>query len=229
MITLSKLTDAPAPDDAYLIHIGHLRTLHSRQGLPRRADTAARRGRGSIHAAGNTMMSETAPAPAQTPGLITQPQARTALNHTAQGRDYPSLLITYPAPQFEDVDQAEVERLMHGVALTPGAVPAVLPEAGPGRASSFSVDRVSIVRATRHVHFCGTPWSLRFTRPPGCTRVISSLGRVPLVVGRDELSPVASAAEVDKYIEAAGAADRLYATVSSVASSAIGRHALRRP
>ena len=26
MITLSKLTDAPAPDDAYLIHIGHLRT-----------------------------------------------------------------------------------------------------------------------------------------------------------------------------------------------------------
>lgn len=26
MITLSKLTDAPAPNDAYLIHIGHLRT-----------------------------------------------------------------------------------------------------------------------------------------------------------------------------------------------------------
>jgi len=26
VITLSKLTDAPAPDDACLIHIGHLRT-----------------------------------------------------------------------------------------------------------------------------------------------------------------------------------------------------------
>lgn len=26
MITLSKLADAPAPNDAYLIHIGHLRT-----------------------------------------------------------------------------------------------------------------------------------------------------------------------------------------------------------
>ncbi|MFC9409662.1 hypothetical protein ACFRAA_33400 [[Kitasatospora] papulosa] len=59
--------------------------------------------------------------------------------------------------------------------------------------------------------------------------MVSGLGRVLLVVGLDKLSPAASAAEVAKYIEAAGAADRLYATVSSVASSATGRHALRRP
>ncbi|MFJ4126017.1 hypothetical protein ACIP3U_32400 [[Kitasatospora] papulosa] len=177
------------------------------------------------------MMSETAPAPfpAPTPALIAQLQARTALEHTAQGRTYASLLITYPAPQFEDVDPAEVERLMHGVALTLGAVPAVLPEAGPGRAPSFSVDRVSIGPSGETlVHFCGTPWSLRVARSPGWTRVISGLGRVLLVVGLDELSPVASAAEVDKYIEAAGAADRLYATVSSVSSPATRRHALRR-
>lgn len=118
----------------------HLRTLHSRQGLPRRADTAARRGRGPIHSAGVTMMSETAPAPvpAPTPGLIAQLQTRTALDHTAQGLAYASLLITYPAPQFEGVDQAAVGRLMHGVAPTLVAVPAVLPEAGPcgtGRAA----------------------------------------------------------------------------------------------
>lgn len=177
------------------------------------------------------MMSETAPAPvpAPTPGLIAQLQARTALDHTAQGRSYASLLITYPAPQFEDVDPAEVERLMHGVALTLGAVPAVLPEA-PGRAPSFSADRVSIAPSGETlVHFCGTPWSLRIARSPGWTRVVEGLGRVLLVVGLDELSPVASAAEVDEYIEASGAADRLYATVSSVASSATRRGALRRP
>ncbi|MEU2346337.1 hypothetical protein ABZ745_31710 [Streptomyces sp. NPDC013082] len=91
------------------------------------------------------------------------------------------------------------------------------------------MDRVSIVPSGETlVHFCGTPWSLRVARFPWWTRVISGLGRVLLVVGLDELAPVASAAEVDKYIEAAGAADRLYATVSSVASSATGRHALRR-
>lgn len=61
------------------------------------------------------------------------------------------------------------------------------------------------------MRFCGTPWSLRVTRSPGWTRVVSGLGRVLLVVGLDELSPVASAAEVDKYIEAAGAADWLHA------------------
>nr|WP_240798374.1 hypothetical protein [Streptomyces sp. S501] len=108
------------------------------------------------------MMSETAPAPvpAPTPGLIAQLQARTALDHTAQGRAY--------ASQFEDVDQAEVERLMHGVALTLGAVPAVLPESGPGRAPSFSVDRVSIVPGGETLgRFCGTPWSLRVARSQG--------------------------------------------------------------
>ncbi len=72
------------------------------------------------------MMSETAPTPvpALTPGLIAQLQTRTALDHTAQGRTYASLLFTHPAPQFEGVDQAAVGRLMHCVALTLGAVPA---------------------------------------------------------------------------------------------------------
>ncbi|MFE4691283.1 hypothetical protein ACFRH6_14635 [Streptomyces sp. NPDC056749] len=176
-------------------------------------------------------MSETAPAPipAPTPGLIARLQARTALDHTAQGRAYASLLITYPTPQFEDVDPAEVERLMHGVAVTLGAVPAVLPEAGPGRAPAFSVDRVSIAPSGEClVHFDGTPWSLRIARSPGWTRVVEGIGQVLLVVGLDELSPVASVAEVDEYIEASGAADRLYATVSSVADPAGRRRALRR-
>ena len=178
------------------------------------------------------MMSETAsaPIPTPTPGLIAQLQARTALDHTAEGRAYASLLITYPAPQFEDIDPAEVERLMHGVAVTLGAVPAVLPETAPGRAPAFSLDRVSIAPTGEAVvHFDGTPWSLRIARSPGWTRVVEGLGQVLLVVGLDELSPVASAAEIDEYIEAAGAADRLYATVSSVAVTPGRRRALRRP
>ncbi|MEV7488469.1 hypothetical protein ACIQGA_31485 [[Kitasatospora] papulosa] len=48
--------------------------------------------------------------------------------------------------------------------------------------------------------------------------MILSLEQVPLVVGLDELSPVASAAEVDKYIEAAGAAGLARSTSSSPAA-----------
>lgn len=181
------------------------------------------------------MMSETAPAalpiPAPTPGLIASLNARSRLDYNAQGRTYASLLITYAAPQFEDTDPAEVERLMLGVAYGLGAVPAVLPGTAPGRAPSFSVDRVSVARSGETlVHFDGTPWSLRVARSPTWTRVMAGIGQALLVVGLDELSPVASAAEIDEYIESSGAADRLYATVSSVADGP-GRRppALRRP
>lgn len=161
---------------------------------------------------------DTAPIPMPTPGLIARLQARTAVDTTAQGRSYASLLITYPAPQFEDVDPAEVERLMHGVAVTLGAVPAVLPETAPGRAPAFSVDRVSVAPTGEVlVHFDGTPWALRVARSPSWRRVAASLGQVLLVVGLDNLSPVASAAEIDEYIETMSETDRLYATVSSVA------------
>lgn len=179
------------------------------------------------------MMGETTPAtlpiPAPTPGLIAQLNAHTALSFNDSGRTYASLLITYPAPQFEDVDPAAVERLMRGVAVTLGAVPAALP-AVPGRAPSFSVDRVSIVPSGEVlVHFDGTPWQMRVARSPTWSRVMAGIGQVLLVVGLDELSPAASAAEVDEYIETAGESDRLYATVSSVADPAGRRRALRRP
>ncbi|RPK76594.1 hypothetical protein EES45_22815 [Streptomyces sp. ADI97-07] len=176
-------------------------------------------------------MSHPAPAtlPAPTPGLIATLTAHTALHSTAQGRTYASLLITHPAPQFEDADPAKVERLMLGVAATLGAVPAVLPAGAPGRAPAFSLDRVSIAPSGEVLlHFDGTPWSMRVARSPAWSRVMAGLGQVLLVVGLDELSPTASAAEVDEYIEHAGATDRLYATVSSVADRP-GRPALRRP
>ncbi|MGW0779873.1 hypothetical protein [Streptomyces sp. NPDC002913] len=180
-------------------------------------------------------MSETAPValpvPAPTPGLIASLAARSRLDHNAQGRTYASLLITYAEPQFEDAEPAEVERLMLGVAYGLGAVPAVLPGTAPGRAPSFSVDRVSVAPTGEClVHFDGTPWSLRVARSPAWTRVMAGIGQVLLVVGLDELSPVASAAEVDEYVECVGAAGRLYATVSSVADRP-GRRppALRRP
>lgn len=177
-------------------------------------------------------MSETTPAalptiPAPTPGLIARLNAHTALHTNDAGRTYASLLITYPAPQIEDVDRAEVERLMLGVAVTLGAVPAVLPETAPGRAPSFSVDRVSLAPSGETlVHFDGTPWQMRVARSPAWSRVMAGIGQVLLVVGLDELSPTASAAEIDEYIECVGMAGRLYATVSSVADR---RPALRRP
>ncbi|MFJ8920136.1 hypothetical protein ACIREK_11760 [Streptomyces sp. NPDC102415] len=179
------------------------------------------------------MTNETAPTappiPAPTPGLIAQLNARTALNFNDSGRTWASLLITHPAPQFEDVDRAQVERLMLGVAVTLGAVPAALP-AAPGRAPSFSVDRVSIAPSGETlVHFDGTPWQMRVTRSPTWSRVMAGIGQVLLVVGLDELSPTASAAEVDEYIECLGTAHRLYATVSSVADRSSRRPALGRP
>ncbi|MFF9690212.1 hypothetical protein [Streptomyces sp. NPDC014623] len=162
-------------------------------------------------------MTTALPIPTPTPGLIASLNAHTALNPNAQGRTYASLLLTHPAPQFEDVDRAKVERLMLGVAEALGAVPAVLP-AGTGRAPSFSVDRVSIAPSGETlVHFNGTPWQMRVARSPSWSRVMAGIGQVLLVVGLDELSPVASAAEIDEYIESAGEAGRLYATVSSVA------------
>ncbi|XQE87456.1 hypothetical protein ACN24M_20645 [Streptomyces microflavus] len=190
---------------------GQQLTIH-----PRRCAAACRPG------------SASAALPPPTPGLIAQLSARTTLDRTGSGRTFASLLITHPAPQFESVDPVVVERLMLGVAVTLGAVPAVLPTVVPGRAPSFSVDRVSLVSAGALVHFDGTPWSMRIAESPGWSRVVASLGRVLIVVGLDELSPVASAAEVDEYIECAGAADRLYATVSSVADRR-RRAALRRP
>ncbi|MFJ3587550.1 hypothetical protein ACIQUY_29160 [Streptomyces sp. NPDC090231] len=178
------------------------------------------------------MTSESARAtlPAPNPGLIARLNARTSLGQTEAGRTFASLMLTYPAPQFGEVDPSKVEFAMRGVASTLGAVPAVLPSVVPGRAPSFSVDRMSITpTGIPLIHFDGTPWSMRIAESPAWSRVVAGLGRVLLVVGLDELSSVASAAEVDEYIEYAGEADRLFATVSSVADSTNGRTALRRP
>lgn len=202
--------------------------------MPHRNEAAprgdARPDIGTVVAMTSTASPGTLTIPTPTPGLIARLNARTALDQTEAGRTFASLLLTYPAPQFEDVDPAGVELMMRGVASTLGAIPAVLPSVVPGRAPSFSVDRVSITPSgIPLVHFDGTPWSMRIAESPGWSRVMSGLGRVLLVVGLDELSPVASAAEVDEYIECAGEADRLYATVSSVADAAGRRTALRRP
>nr|WSS66791.1 hypothetical protein OG284_36835 [Streptomyces sp. NBC_01177] len=79
------------------------------------------------------------------------------------------------------------------------------------------------------MHFDGTPWQMRVARSPTWSRVMAGIGQVLLVVGLDELSPTASAAEIDEYVECVGEAERLYATVSSVADRSGRRPALRRP
>ncbi|MFE2747297.1 hypothetical protein ACFXKX_23715 [Streptomyces scopuliridis] len=165
-----------------------------------------------------------APSP-PTPGLIAQLNVRTWLDHTVDGRVFAPMLITYPAPQFEDVDPAEVERQMRGVAASLGAVPAELGTSN-GESAAAAGERVSIHQGGAIlVHFEGSRYALRVLKSARWAGVIANLGHVLLAVGLDELSGVASRAEVDEYIEHAGRTGRIHAAVADVAVSP--RHARR--
>lgn len=151
--------------------------------------------------------------PVPTPGLIATLNARTWLDHTINGRVFSPLLLTYPAPQFEDIDPAEVERKMLGVAASLGAAPlsAELPDAG---------ERVTLhPGGTTLVHLDNSPYALHIPKHPRWSQAISQLGQVLLAIGLDELSPVASRAEINEYIEAAGENGRMHFAIARVTES----------
>ncbi|MEV8393179.1 MULTISPECIES: hypothetical protein [unclassified Streptomyces] len=153
------------------------------------------------------------------PGLIAQLNVRTWLDHTVDGRVFAPMLITYPAPQFEDVDSAEVELQMRGVAASLGAVPTEL-STDNDKSTATTGARVSIHQGGAIlVHFEGSHYALRVLKSARWAGVIANLGHVLLAVGLDELSAVASRAEVDEYIEHAGRTGRIHAAVADVAVS----------
>lgn len=151
--------------------------------------------------------------PSPTPGLIATINARTWLDHTIDGRVFSPVLLTYPAPQFEDADPVEVERQMSIVAASLGARP-------PGPALPEIGERVTVHDGgVTLVHFDGSPYALRLPKHPRWTQVVAGLGQVLLAVGLDELSPVASRSEVDEYIETAGSNGRILFGLACVATS----------
>lgn len=159
--------------------------------------------------------------PSPTPGLIATINARTWLDYTIDGRVFSPVLLTYPAPQFEDADPVEVERQMSIVAASLGARP-------PGPALPDVGERVTVHDGgVTLVHFDGSPYALRLPKHPRWTQVVAGLGQVLLAVGLDELSSTASRAEVDEYLDAAAAGDRLYFGLATVTSQR--RSTQRRP
>lgn len=127
---------------------------------------------------------------------------RTWLDQTDTGELIPCLMLTYPAPQFDEVDPAAVEATMQQVVQSLGAVPAgeSVPDVGV---------RLTISGGVALLWFLETGYALKIQHPRW-VRGLKDCGGALLVVGLDELSQVASVAEVDEYRANARAGGRLY-------------------
>ncbi|MGA5489546.1 hypothetical protein ACPCK1_17540 [Streptomyces pseudogriseolus] len=133
---------------------------------------------------------------------------RTWLDRNDDGDPITCLMLTYPAPQFDDADPAVVEATMRQVATSLGAVPAGEPVPDVG------------VRLTTHggealLWFPGSFYALK-VRHPQWVRALNQCGGALLAVGLDELSQVASVAEVNEYRAAARAAGRMHFALARV-------------
>lgn len=175
-------------------------------------DRAARRGAGESADGDTQAAPATVEPPKPTPGLIASLNVRVWLHYTMNDEAFPFLMLTYPAPQFEDVDPAAVEHTMRGVAASLGAAPLgePLPKVGA---------RVIRRDGDAFVWFADCPYALKVSQPAWARR-IAELGHVLLAVGLDELSPVASRAEVDEYIATAGECGRMHVALADVGSTA---------
>ncbi|MDX3224392.1 hypothetical protein [Streptomyces sp. ME19-01-6] len=151
--------------------------------------------------------------PVPTPGLIASLNARLWLDHTPGDEVFTSLLLSFPAPQFADVDPAEVERTMRGVGASLGVAPRGQGLADVGERLTVHAGGVILL------HFDGSRYAMRLPAHPRWAKAISGFGRVLLAVGLDELSPVASRVEIDEYIEAGGETGRLLVGLAMVADS----------
>ncbi|MEU9792662.1 hypothetical protein AB0E27_18890 [Streptomyces sparsogenes] len=151
--------------------------------------------------------------PVPTPGLIASLNPRLWLDHTIGGEVFAALLLTHPAPQLEDVDPVEIERTMHRVAASLGLAPRDQGLMDVGE--RLTVHKGGVIL----LHFDGAQYALRLPAHPRWAQTIAGFGKVLLAVGLDELSPVASPAEIDEYIEAGGETGRLLVGLARVADS----------
>ncbi|MEV6836750.1 hypothetical protein AB0N17_19960 [Streptomyces sp. NPDC051133] len=147
-----------------------------------------------------------------TPGVIASLGIRPWIDHTAAGQHFAPMLITHPTPRRDDDTPEAIEARMRGVAqaLGAGRPDRELPDVGP---------RVAIHRGVVLVRLDGTPHALT-ARAPRWGQIITGLGLVLLAVGLDPLSPGAHGAEVDEYIERAGATGRIRFAGARVARDA---------
>ncbi|MEU5108460.1 hypothetical protein AB0H07_40430 [Streptomyces sp. NPDC021354] len=151
--------------------------------------------------------------PVPTPGLVASLKPRLWLANTPDAELFTALLITYPAPQIEDADPAEIERTMRVVAASLGVAPRDQGLVTVGERITVHSGGVILL------HFDGSQYGLRIPAHPRWAEAICGFKRVLLAVGLDELSPVASPAEVDEYIEAGGEHGRLLMGLATIADS----------
>lgn len=151
--------------------------------------------------------------PVPTPGLIAALKPRLWLDHTPDNEVFTALLLTHPASQFEDTNPDEVERSMRGVATSLGVAPRDQGLVNVGERITVHGGGVIVL------HFDGSKYGLKLPAHPRWAQAIAGFGRVLLAVGLDELSPAASRAEIDEYIEACGETGRLLVGLATVADS----------
>jgi hypothetical protein len=133
---------------------------------------------------------------------------RTWLEQTDNGEPIPCLMITYPAPQFDEVDPAAVEATMRQVAQSLGAIPVgeSVPDVGA---------RLTISGGVALLWFPETGYALK-VQHLRWVRGLEQSGGALLAVGLDELSQVATVAEVDEYRNHGREAGRLHFAVARV-------------
>lgn len=148
------------------------------------------------------MTTETPTAEAVSLATLTAISVRTWLELSNGGEPIPCLMLTYSAPQFDEVDPAVVEATMRPVARSLGAVPVGGPVPDIGARLSISGD-VALL------WFPETGYGLKIEHSRW-VRGLEQAGGALLAIGVDELSPVATIAEVDEYRNNARDAGRLF-------------------
>ncbi|MGW7197565.1 hypothetical protein [Streptomyces chryseus] len=150
-------------------------------------------------------------AEAVTLSTICSLNVRTWVETTECGQTLPCLLLTFPPPQFGEVDLAVVEATMRSVASALGATPAADGEP--------SVPQVGVRLTTRPrealLHFAGCRYALS-VKHPRWVRALEQHGGALLAVGLDPLPQVVSVREVDEYRAAQREAGRMQFALAAV-------------
>jgi hypothetical protein len=151
-------------------------------------------------------------------GVVMRLNARTRIELDDQGDRVPALMLTYPPARFDwtgpdaerlnHVDEPlHVEGIMRRVAASLDAAPGPdVPDAGL---------RITLHGLDALLWLTGCPYALKLSNPRWL-RALNTAGLALLAVGLDELSPTASAAEVDEYRETARAAGRMHCAYARV-------------
>ncbi|CAL9591379.1 hypothetical protein SUDANB1_05232 [Streptomyces sp. enrichment culture] len=154
------------------------------------------------------MTTETRPTEVVPIATLATVNTRTWVDTTDDGAPIPCLMLTYPAPQFDDADPEVVEATMRQVAQSLGAVPAGEPVPDVGV-------RLTLRGGVALLWFPETGYALKVEHPRW-VRALEQFGAALLAVGLDELSQVASVAEVDEYRQNTRAAGRLHFALARV-------------